>query len=127
VARVLIALGLTVAVASALIAVPALAADPAAGGIYFRSHCSVCHGNAPNSAPGVGPRLFGVVGRRSGSLPGYAYSSAMRQSGLVWSQDLLDRYLTKPQALVKGNKMPFPGIPGAVDRENVVAYLASLH
>jgi cytochrome c len=119
--------GLTVIVTLATIAAPALAADPAAGGMYFRSHCSVCHGNTPNSVPGVGPRLFGVVGRRSGSLPGYAYSPAMRQSGLVWSRDLLNLYLTKPQSMVKGNKMPFPGIPGAVDRENVVAYLASLH
>ena len=117
----------TVATALAFAAVPAQAADPAAGGVYFRAHCSVCHGNTPSSPPGVGPRLFGVVGRRSGSLPGYTYSAAMRQAGLVWSPDLLFRYLTNPQTVVKGNKMPFPGIPGTADRENVVAYLSFLH
>jgi cytochrome c2 len=125
--RFLMARVAIVATAVTFGAIPALAADPTAGGDYFRTHCSVCHGNTANSPPGVGPRLFGVVGRRSGSLPGYSYSPAMRQSGLVWSPDLLLRYLTSPQSVVKGNKMPFPGIPGGVDRENVVAYLTSLH
>jgi cytochrome c len=105
---------------------PALASDPSAGAAYFRSHCSVCHGNTANSPPGVGPRLFGVVGRPSGSLPGYNYSPAMRQSKLVWLADLLRRYLTSPQSVVRGNKMPFAGIANPADRENVVAYLQTL-
>jgi cytochrome c len=103
------------------------AADSAKGRAYFQSQCSICHGNTATSPPGVGPRLFGVVGRRSGSLPGYAYSPAMRQSGLTWSSDQIKRYLTNPQATVRGNKMPFPGVPSSSDAENVVAYLNTLH
>ena len=119
-ARILIGLLITMA------AVPASAADPAAGGAYFRSHCAVCHSSSPSAPQGVGPRLYGVVGRQSGSLPGYNYSQAMRQARIVWVTEVLKRYLTSPQSVVHGNKMPFPGIPKPADRENVVAFLETL-
>ncbi len=122
-ARILIAASLA---ALALGSTPALAGDAAAGGAFFKRVCSTCHGNTTNSPPGIGPRLYGVVGRKAGSLPGYHYSAAMSAAGFAWSQDKLTAYLTNPQGLVKGNKMPYAGIPKPSDRDNVVAYLATL-
>ena len=109
-----------------MMAVPASAADPGAGGTYFRARCAVCHSSTANSPQGVGPRLFGVVGRHAGTLPGYTFSQAMKQSGITWTIEQLKRYLANPQAAVHGNKMPFPGIPKATDLYNVIAYLATL-
>ena len=98
-----------------------------AGADYFRGHCVMCHGNTATTPPGIGPRLFGVVGRPSGSLQGYAYSSAMKRAGLVWDPATLRRYVASPQSVVRGNKMPFQGISNPHDADNVVAYLATLH
>lgn len=109
-----------------LASIPVQAADLGAGGTYFRTHCSVCHGNTATSPQGVGPRLYGVVGRHAGTLPGYGFSKPMKQSGVVWTLDQLKRYLAKPQAAVPGNKMPFPGITKATDLDNVTAYLETL-
>lgn len=100
--------------------------DARAGGVIFRATCAMCHGSTAASPPGIGPRLFGVVGRPSGSVPTYRYSQAMLRAGLVWTPDQLNRYLAAPQATVPGNKMPYRGVSKAIDRENVVAYLATL-
>src|SRR5579864_4349180 len=100
-ARILISLLAISAIG--LTAVPAAAADPVAGATYFRARCSVCHGITANAPQGVGPRLFGVGGRRAGTLPGYTYSQAMKQSGLTWTPGQLKQYLTNPQAAVHGN------------------------
>ena len=113
--------------ASALVSSPALAqGDAAAGRAYFKSTCAMCHGDTATSPPGIGPRLFGVAGRKAGSLPGYHYSPAMAAAGFAWSPDKLLSYLASPQSVVKGNKMPFAGIAREADRANVVAYLSGL-
>ena len=122
-ARILIALALGVGIVSAT---PALAADAKAGQAIFKAKCALCHGVAANSPAGIGPRLFGVVGRKAGTVPGFSYSPAMKNSGLTWNADTLKLYLANPQKTVKGNKMPYSGMPAAPDRDNVVAYLATL-
>ena len=68
-----------------------------------------------------------MIGRKSGTFPGYSYSPAMKAAGLTWSTDVVKRYLINPQATVKGNKMPFAGLKAEGDRDNVAAYLATLH
>jgi len=83
--------------------------------------CMACHSLDEDD---VGPRHRGVVGRRAGSVPGYAYSPALRSSDLVWDRNNLDRWLTNPQALVPGTKMFF-AMPSAQDRADVIAYLAA--
>ena len=65
-------------------------------------------------------RLFG---RRAGSVQGFAYSDAMRNSGIVWSETTLDQFLTNPQAYVPGTRMTFTGLPDAQERADVIAYL----
>ena len=121
--RILIALALG---ASLVTAAPAFAGDAKAGQTVFKAKCALCHGVTAKSPAGIGPRLFGVIGRKAGTLPGYAYSPAMKNSGLTWTADSVKLYLTNPQGTVRGNKMPFAGLPSAADRDNVAAYMATL-
>lgn len=121
--RILIALALG---ASLVTATPAFAGDAKAGQVVFKAKCALCHGVAAKSPAGIGPRLFGVMGRKAGTLPGYAYSPAMKNSGLTWTADSVKLYLANPQGKIRGNKMPFAGLPSAADRDNVAAYMATL-
>ena len=73
----------------------------------------------------VGPSLSAVIGRKAGTEAGYSYSPAMKQANIVWDAKSLDAYLTDPQKVVPGNKMPFPGLKSDHDRNDVIAYLAS--
>lgn len=128
-ARILIALalGATAAAASLLAVAPAVAGDANAGKSLFKAKCAMCHGDTAKSPAGIGPRLFGVVGRKAGTLPGYAFSPAMVASGLTWKPDQLKLYLANPQGVVRGNKMPMAGITAQADRDSIVAYLTTLH
>ena len=97
------------------------AGDPAHGKIVYQV-CMGCHSLDEDD---VGPRHRGVVGRVAGTVPGYAYSPALKNSHIVWDRDTLDRWLTNPQALVPGAKMFF-AMPNPQDRADVIAYLAEL-
>jgi len=99
---------------------PSAAAAPPAFGI-----CATCHTTVAGTN-GIGPSLYGVVGRKAGSLPGYTYSDAMKNSGITWDSQTIDRYITNPQAMVPGNKMPFAGLSEAQKRTEIIAYLATL-
>lgn len=94
------------------------AGDPIRGKTVYQV-CMGCHSLDEDD---VGPHHRGVVGRVAGTVPGYAYSPALRNSHIVWSPDTLDRWLTNPQALVPGVKMFF-AMPSAQDRADVIAYL----
>lgn len=100
------------------------AADADAGKRVFNK-CAICHTSTAGKN-GLGPSLFGVVGRKSGTAPAYNYSEAMKSAGKTWDEATLITYLTDPKAIVPGNKMAFAGLPNAEDRANVVAYLATL-
>lgn len=90
--------------------------------------CAVCHLVA---APGtkdaemklIGPNLHGVVGRKAGSLPDFAYSKAMRESDVVWNDATLDAYIAQPAKTIPGNRMSFVGEPDAEKRAAIIAYL----
>ena len=71
----------------------------------------------------VGPELNGVVGRKAGTVPGYNYSDANKNSGLTWDEATLTKYLKMPREVVPGTKMAFPGLPRDSDIANVIAYL----
>lgn len=94
------------------------AGDPVRGKTVYQI-CMGCHSLDEDD---VGPHHRGVVGRVAGTVPGYAYSPALRDSRIVWGPDTLDRWLTNPQALVPGAKMFF-AMPSAQDRADVIAYL----
>ena len=66
----------------------------------------------------------GVFGRKAGAAPGFKrYSPAIKKSGVVWNAETLDKYLAKPRAFIKGNRMPFAGRKKKADRDNLIAYL----
>lgn len=102
--------------------VAALAQDAAAGEKDFLV-CRACHQIGQGAKIAVGPVLNGVVGRKAGSYPGYSYSDANRDSGLVWTPEELDTYLTSPQSVVPHTKMIFPGLKDAQKRKDVIAFL----
>jgi cytochrome c len=89
------------------------------------AQCVACHSTEPNQTV-YGPSLAGIARRRAGSLPGYAYSPALKASGLTWNAATLDRWLTSPQRTVPGTRMPFTGIADPAARKAVVDYLLSL-
>lgn len=99
------------------------AGDPAAGEKVF-AKCHICHQVGPNAKNAIGPELNGVVGRHSGSVEGYSYSDANKNSGIVWDVATLDTYLKNPRAKVPGTKMMFPGLQKQSDIDNVIAYLS---
>ncbi len=97
-------------------------ASAAAGKTLFESQCAGCHGIDTAKA---GPPLGGVFGRAAGSASGYPYSLALAQSGLVWSETTLDRWLAGPQTLVPGALMPM-AVSDESARRDLIAYLKSL-
>jgi cytochrome c len=83
----------------------------------------------PAGTNGTGPGLFGVVGRKVASHPGYMYSQPMMDEAAktpVWTYDSLFEYLKNPQKMVPGTKMTFVGLPKAEDRIAIIAYLHTL-
>ena len=110
--------------ATVLVAAPnAARADD--GPTEFNDNCAVCHATEPGVNK-LGPSLAGVVGRPSASLKDFPYSDAMQKAGVTWTKLVLDKYLTDPQAMVKGTKMLFPGLKSAKDRKTLIDYLATL-
>jgi cytochrome c len=103
-------------------AVPVLAQDAAAGEKDFLV-CRACHQIGPGAENAIGPVLNGVIGRKAGTYPGYAYSDANKNSGFVWTDQQLDTYLTSPQTVVPHTKMIFPGLKDEHKRKDVIAFL----
>src|SRR5262245_5464549 len=99
------------------------AGDTEQGRQVYRK-CQVCHSLEPGKN-GIGPSLAGIIGKKAASVPNYAYSEALRASGVTWDVATLDRYLQDPQRLVPGNKMPFPGMRTENERRDVIAYMAA--
>lgn len=111
------------AFAAALCALPpdhALAeGDPARGeAIYAR--CRGCHSIERNR---IGPMHRGLFGRAAGTVAGFAYSDAMKRSGIVWDEATLDRFLASPREVVPGTRMTYAGIADAQERADLIAYL----
>jgi cytochrome c len=112
--------------AACLFGAPAQAAgDAAAGKVLFNQKCALCH-SIEQGKNKIGPSLYGVVGRKAGSLDSYNYSDAMKNANRTWDDSTLDAYLTNPRQNIPGIKMIFAGYPDPTDRANVIAYLNTL-
>ena len=106
------------------ISVPAYAQGDAAAGEKLFAHCAPCHSNKPGENK-FGPSLAGAFGRKSGTEPGYNYSSAMKGANATWDEKTLDEYLQGPGKFVKGTRMVY-FVPDEKDRQDIIAYLKTL-
>jgi cytochrome c len=101
------------------------AGDAKAGEAVFK-RCAVCHTSDKGGGDGLGPNLFGVVGRKAATRPGFAYSAPLQKSGIVWNEANLTKWTAGPAKVVPGTKMAFAGISSKKQQADVTAYLASL-
>jgi cytochrome c len=99
----------------------ALSGDTARGAKIFLQ-CATCHSPEPGVTV-VGPSLYGIVGRHSGSIPGFRYSDANRNSGITWTEQEMFNYLLDPQKRIPGTLMTFVGLKNAQQRADVIAFL----
>ncbi len=104
----------------------AVRADPAMRGKLLFLQCASCHDITPGPSAKIGPSLYGVVGRRAGGLPGYAYSPAMKAQTFIWDEKMLNLWLTKPTDVVPGTAMAFGGVAQQADRDALITYLKML-
>lgn len=95
--------------------------DAARGEARFQD-CATCH-KLEAGANNVGPSLHGIFTRKAGEIADFRYSPAIKRSGIVWTPETLDKFITDPQALVPGNRMPYAGMANASDRADLIAYL----
>ncbi len=90
----------------------------------FMRKCSICHALTPPPSRKAGPTLYGLFGRRAGTVPGYAYSRTLGGSDIVWSEDTIDELFDLgPDHYIPGSKMPMQRITAAQDRQDMIDYL----
>src|SRR5260221_1448088 len=100
------------------------AGDAAAGKQAFTTTCGACHSTEPGVNK-IGPSLAGIVGSKSGTVPGYNFSPALKAANITWDEQTLDKFLANPSADVHGTKMVI-SVPNAEHRQNIIAYLETL-
>ncbi len=99
----------------------AFTGNAAAGKVVF-IQCQACH-SLKEGENRVGPSLYSKIGKTAGQVPGYAYSDANKNSGIVWTEEQLFTYLKNPRATIPGTKMAFAGIPDPQKRADLIAFL----
>jgi cytochrome c len=115
---------------TAALALPALAqeGDATKGEKVFKK-CAACHTITPDGKSKVGPDLYGVIGRTTGTLEGFDYSAVMTKAGEdghVWTEEEISKYLENPKAMFPGTKMTFVGLKKPEERADVIAYIKSV-
>ena len=103
-----------------------VSAKPDNGAATFKV-CSACHSNEKGGANKVGPVLWGVVGRKTGSVDGFAYSQGMAGKGGEWTYDRLAGFINNPKTYVPGTKMAYAGIQDPEKLADLLAYLGTLN
>lgn len=101
---------------------PTIAQDAALGEKVFLK-CRACHQVGETAKNGVGPNLNGLFGRKAGTVAGYNYSDANKNSGLTWDEATFKEYIKDPKAKMPGTKMAFAGLKNDTEITNIVAYL----
>ena len=88
--------------------------------------CALCHTFEKGGSRMAGPNLFGIIGEKAGVRPGFAFSPAMKASGVVWSPETLDAFIAAPQKVVPGTRMAFAGERDPARRRAIVDYIQSM-
>jgi cytochrome c len=96
--------------------------DATRGGARFQD-CAACH-KLEAGANHVGPSLHDIFSRKAGELADFRYSPAIKRSGITWTPETLDKFITDPQAVVPANRMPYAGMVNASDRADLIEYLS---
>ena len=100
-------------------------ADPIEDGAEVFKKCRACHQVGESAKNLVGPKLNGLFGRKAGSIEGFNYSDANRNSGIVWDETAFTKYIKDPRAAMPGNKMAFAGLKDDSDISDLITYLKS--
>jgi cytochrome c len=100
----------------------ARAADVDAGKTVFNA-CKICHTTQAGAKNGVGPNLHGLFGRKAGTYDDFQYSAAMKNSGIVWDDETLAKYIRDPKGFVPQDKMAYPGLHDDAKLADLLAYL----
>jgi cytochrome c len=117
-----------VVAASVMVLLPGVAsAQDAEAGKKVFAKCAPCHSIGPGAKNKVGPELNGLMGRKAGSVEGFSYSEAMKNSGITWDDAQFHEYITDPKKKVPGNKMVFPGVKDEIQRDDLAAYIESFN
>jgi cytochrome c len=114
---------LVIAAATAAACSAALAQDVAAGKSSFNK-CLACHAIGEGAKNKVGPELNGLDGRKSGTVEGYSYTAANKDSGITWNEATFKEYIKDPKAKIPGTKMAFAGIKKETEVNDLWAFLA---
>jgi cytochrome c len=115
----------TLVIATALLAASTAlvsAQDAEKGAVVFKK-CAICHKIGPGATNLVGPELNGLDGRHSGSVEGFSYSDANKNSGIVWGEATFKEYIQDPRAKIPGTKMIFAGIKNEQEANDLWAYV----
>lgn len=109
---------------------PAVAEQPPAapeviakGAKVFKYRCSACHSMDPTKSQFFGPHLAGLVNRQIATVEGYAFTEAVQEEDIIWTEAVLDEWLTRPQQMVPDMCMPFTGLAKADERHALIEYM----
>ena len=93
------------------------------GAKYFRFRCGGCHEMSAEAGSNFGPHLEGIIGRQAGAVEGYDYSKALKEADFVWTEEVMDGWLAKPESLLPGMCMTFKGVPDEDVRKAMIAFM----
>lgn len=93
------------------------------GAKYFRFRCGGCHEMSVEAGSNFGPHLEGIIGRKVAAVEGYDYSKALKEADFVWTEEVMDSWLAKPESLLPGMCMTFKGVPDEDVRKAMIAFM----
>lgn len=88
--------------------------------------CAVCHKTEKGASNGIGPNLFGIGGKKAGAVTGFNFSPAMKQSNVVWDKQRLTAFITAPNTVVPGTRMPYAGMKNPAAVASIADYILAL-